>query len=96
MIIENIPTLKVQKLTQEQYDNALQNGTLDNNSIYLTPTEIKDYALRSDLDTKADLVDGKITVEQLPDEIATKSDLENVIAAIDAALSAAIGSGVLA
>ena len=63
MIIENIPSLKVQKLTQEQYDTALQNGILDNNSIYLTPTEIKDYALKSDLETKADLVDGKIPLE---------------------------------
>lgn len=67
MIIDNIPTLKVQKLTQEQYDTALQNGVLDNNSIYLTPTEIKDYALRSDLENKADLIDGKILTEQLPE-----------------------------
>lgn len=95
MITENISTLKVQKLTQEQYDTARQNGTLDNNSIYLTPTEIKDYALRSDLKTKADLVDGKILTEQLPDSVASKSDLEAAIMEIDSALSASIGSGVL-
>ena len=95
MITENISNLKVQKLTQEQYDTALQNGTLDNNSIYLTPTEIKDYALRSDLETKADLVDGKVTLEQLPDEIVTRSDLEEAIVSIDTSLSTAIGSGVL-
>ena len=95
MITENISTLKVQKLTQEQYDTARQNGTLDNNSIYLTPTEIKDYALRSDLKTKADLVDGKILTEQLPDVVASKSDLEEAIMEIDSALSASIGSGVL-
>lgn len=59
MITENIPTLKVHKLTQEQYDTARQNGTLDNNSIYLTPTEIKDYALRSDLKAVDAKCDGK-------------------------------------
>lgn len=96
MIIKDVSTLQIQKLTQEQYENALENNQLNDNSIYLTPTEIKDYALRSDLDTKADLKDGKIMINQIPNEIATKSDLENVIAAIDAALSTAIGSGVLA
>ena len=95
MITENISTLKVQKLTQEQYDTAFQNGTLDNNSIYLTPTEIKDYALRSELKVKADLVGGKVPVEQLPDNIATVDDLEEMLISIDNALSLSIGSGVL-
>lgn len=71
MITENISTLKIQKLTQKQYDDALENGVLDDNSIYLTPTEVKDYALKSDLETKADLVDGKIPLEQLPDNIGS-------------------------
>ena len=47
------------------------------------------------LSKKADLVDGKIPNKQLSDEIATKSDLEEAITAIDNALSTAIGSGVL-
>lgn len=95
MIIKDVSTLQIQKLTQEQYENALENNQLNDNSIYLTPIEIKDYALRSDLDTKADLVNGKIMINQIPDEIATKSDLETAITAIDNSLSAAIGSGVL-
>ena len=70
-------------------------SSLDNNSIYLTPTEIKDYALRSELKVKADLVDGKVPVEQLPDNIATVDDLEEMLISIDNALSTSIGSGVL-
>lgn len=95
MITENISTLKIQKLTKDQFQNGLENNILDDTSIYLTPVEVKDYALKSDLNTKADLKDGKIMFNQIPDEIATKSDLENAITAIDNSLSAAIGSGVL-
>jgi hypothetical protein len=38
---------------------------------------------------------GKVPVEQLPDNLATTSDLENAITSIDNSLSTAIGSGVL-
>jgi hypothetical protein len=69
MIINDISNLKIQKLTQEQYDTALKNNALDNESIYLTPIEIKDYAFKSDLETKADLIDGKVPLEQLPEGI---------------------------
>lgn len=69
MIINDISNLKIQKLTQEQYDTALKNNALDNESVYLTPIEIKDYAFKSDLETKADLIDGKVPLEQLPDTI---------------------------
>ena len=48
MITENVSTLQIHKLTQEQYEIALENGELNDNSIYLTPTEIKDYILRSE------------------------------------------------
>jgi hypothetical protein len=37
MIIENVPTLKIHKLTQEQYDRELAAGNLDENALYLTP-----------------------------------------------------------
>lgn len=69
MITENISTLKIQKLTKDQFQNGLENNILDDTSIYLTPVEIKDYAEKSDLATKADLIEGKIPVEQLPDNI---------------------------
>lgn len=37
MITENVSTLKIHKLTQEQYDTALAAGNLDENALYLTP-----------------------------------------------------------
>ena len=37
MITENVTTLKIHKLTQEQYDTALAAGNLDENALYLTP-----------------------------------------------------------
>lgn len=93
MIIENISALKVQKLSQDQFDNARENNTLDNNSIYLTPTVVKDYALKSDLKEKADLIDGKIPLEQLPDDVVSRSEFEEAIAAIYKSLSATTESG---
>ena len=39
MIIENLLTLKINKLTQEQYDRELKAGRLDPNAIYLTPDD---------------------------------------------------------
>ena len=39
MITENISTLKIHKLTQEQYDRELAAGNIDENALYLTPNE---------------------------------------------------------
>ena len=39
MITENIPTLKIHKLTQEQYDRELAAGNIDETALYLTPDE---------------------------------------------------------
>ena len=39
MIIENVSTLKIQKLSQEQYNREQAAGNLDSHSIYLTPDE---------------------------------------------------------
>lgn len=36
MITEELPTLQIHSLTQEQYDAAFAAGTLDENAIYLT------------------------------------------------------------
>ena len=55
--VEDISTLKIHKLTQEQYDEQLANGTIDENAIYLTPNEEVDlsvYATVEQLGTKAD------------------------------------------
>lgn len=37
MITENLSTLKIHKLTQEQYDRELEAGAIDPNALYLTP-----------------------------------------------------------
>lgn len=52
---ETLPTLKIHKLTQEQYDQELENGTIDENALYLTPDEEIDLS-------------GYVTVEQLNDK----------------------------
>lgn len=54
MTTENLSTLKIHKLTQEQYDRELAAGRIDENAIYLTPDE--DY----DID-----LEGYATIEQL-------------------------------
>ena len=87
MLTENLSTLKIHKLTQEQYDAALTAGKIDDNSIYLTPDEdeidLSLYATIEQLNTKADSehphtindVDGlQDTLTTLND---TKADLEH-------------------
>ena len=39
MITENLSTLKINRLTQEQYDTALTNGSINANELYLTPDD---------------------------------------------------------
>ena len=39
MITENLATLKINRLTQEQYDAALQAGAINDNEFYLTPDD---------------------------------------------------------
>ena len=39
MITENISTLKIHKLTQEQYDRELEAGRIDETALYLTPDD---------------------------------------------------------
>ena len=40
LITENLSTLKIHKLTQEQYDRELVAGRIDSNALYLTPDEV--------------------------------------------------------
>ena len=44
MIIENLSTLKINRLTQEQYDRELVAGSIDESAIYLTPYEEIDWS----------------------------------------------------
>lgn len=39
MITDNLSTLKINKLTQAQYDRELAAGRIDENALYLTPSE---------------------------------------------------------
>lgn len=53
---ENIQTLKIHKMTQEQYDELLDNNGIEENALYLTPYEEIDfsqYATVSQLNAKA-------------------------------------------
>ena len=59
MITENLSTLKIHKLSQAQYDRALEAGRIDENALYLTPDEeidLSNYATIEQLNTKADAV----------------------------------------
>lgn len=44
MITENLSTLKIHKLTQEQYDREKAAGNIDPNALYLTPDEEVDLS----------------------------------------------------
>lgn len=61
MITANLSTLKIHKLTQEQYDRELAAGNIDETALYLTPDEEIDLS-------------GYATTEQLADKV-DKSDL---------------------
>ena len=57
MITENLSTLKIHKLTNEQYEREFAAGNLDPNALYLTPdekTDLSKYATIDQLNTKAD------------------------------------------
>ena len=57
MITENLSTLKIHKLTQEQYDREFAAGNINENEVYLTPDEeidLSPYATVEQLDEKAD------------------------------------------
>lgn len=41
MQTENIPTLRIHKLTQAQYDAQLSKGNIRENELYLTPCEMQ-------------------------------------------------------
>jgi hypothetical protein len=44
MITQNVSTLQIHRLTQEQYDRELAAGRIDENAIYLTPDEEVDLS----------------------------------------------------
>lgn len=78
MKTENVSTLKIHKLSQEQYDRELAAGTLDDTAIYMTPGEeidLSPYATITQLNTKANtshthdasnITSGKFSTARLP------------------------------
>ena len=57
MITENLSTLKIHKLTKEQYDRELTAGNIDETALYLTPEEeidLSGYATVEEMNKKAD------------------------------------------
>lgn len=72
---EILSTLKIHKLTQEQYEQEIENGTIDENALYLTPEEEIDLS-------------GYVTVEQLNDKANMShtheiSDVNNLQVSLD-------------
>lgn len=54
MITENLSTLKIHRLTKEQYARELVAGTLDPNAIYLTPEEEVDLSSYARIGAESD------------------------------------------
>ena len=53
-----LETLKIHNLSQEEYNQKIENGTIDEDALYLTPYEeidLSGYATIEQLDTKADI-----------------------------------------
>ena len=66
MITENLSTLKIHKLTQEQYDRALEAGNIDASALYLTPEEeidLSPYATKAEVEQlKTSVSEGKALI----------------------------------
>lgn len=75
MITENVSTLKIHKLTQEQYERQLEAGNIDDTALYLTPDEEIDlsaYATVSQLNNMMPrILDSSLYGAELP-EAGTK------------------------
>lgn len=86
MITQNLSTLKIHKLTQEQYDRELAAGRIDENALYLTPDEEIDltpYATKEEVAAKADaehsheisdVTDLQSTLDVMEDELRGYTD----------------------
>lgn len=71
MITENVPILKIHRLTQAQYDRELESGNLDEGAWYLTPCE--EYA------TKAELEELRNEIASLREQIASLTEVANYL-----------------
>ena len=67
MNTENLSTLKIHKLTQEQYDRELAAGNINANEMYLTPEEeidLSGYSQIGHTHTTTEIKSGAITLEK--------------------------------
>lgn len=65
MIIENLSTLKIHKLTQSQYDRELVAGNIDENALYLTPDDGVNIKIDATLTQEGAAADAKTTGEAI-------------------------------
>ena len=91
MITQNVSTLKIHRLTQEQYDRELAAGRIDENAIYLTPDEevdltgyaTEEYVNAATEDLKNELLGGAgeafDTLKELADLINENQDAIDVL-----------------
>lgn len=56
MQTENIPTLRIHRLTQDQYDTQLLQGNINENELYLTPYESPNLSSYIKKDSVFDMV----------------------------------------
>lgn len=82
MNTKNLSTLKIHKLTQEQYERELAAGRIDENALYLTPDEeidLSDCATVEQLQTKADVehehqIDDVVGLQEAIDDTKSYTD----------------------
>lgn len=78
MKTENLSTLKIYKLTKEQYNTRVSSGDIDEHALYLTPKEEIDfspYAKKEDLNSKSDVSHNHDDVYYTETEIDEKLDV---------------------
>lgn len=84
MQIKNLNNLKLNKLTQAQYDKELAAGTLNPDEIYLTPEEELDlsgYATVKQLEDKAD------SLHTHDDRYYTETEIDERVATLNSAIA---------
>jgi hypothetical protein len=89
LITENLSTLKIHKLTQEQYEKELKEGRIDPNAIYLTPDDSDEEY--NELLSRIDILNNKINKKvdtdfatTITNQIAKKTDKQDVENIIEA------------
>jgi hypothetical protein len=71
LITENLSTLKINKLSQEQYDKALAEGKINPNEIYLTPDEPPIRYVEFNKDVEITVEDSTVYIAKEPIQYLT-------------------------